>query len=530
MPPTSPRANYATKNVKPSDVVLVAVPGAKELVVVPTYAGQLLPTHRFVMKLGNSIAVAEALAFTSEAASAAEERAKQLEARIADLHTIVGPVTDNRALPFVAYMERISSAQGGSFGRIAEHVKSGAYTEQDVSQLIGMVYPNLARGVSRKLKGVRLEETEIRKALKDYIVRGELSQYLFELLKGVVDARFNAVPEYNNLTAELAGINPASAVSGLEAAIDSFKLGNALGTVNVFGQEFDLAEALQAVLGVKPESCMLITADTDVQAKIDAGLLDMLRYRASDGARGIPEEVRPFYKPVVWLGRIITLFDITLRNMLIIYAQENQELHGLLHDVLSRRKQTFNYGLFMRALFPEGHKPILTLYPDERVLVKGEEGIAEKAVKLVQNGRTEILGIVSKQLGIPEGQIRFEELIELQAQIMHILPMPLYVCADMSRRMELGIVKTRNNRRRLTPLERMLLTRYEESERSLQRDFATDPLSAVTLSNEVADGAIKFFGEEFGFVRQVSRISERPAIRVIGPAKHHAHRAHWKNA
>ena len=85
--------------------VLATLLCAKEPVITPTYAGQAPKGSQVVMQLGQPKAIAQALA--GEALYAAEESAKQLEVRIAELHGIVGPVWDNRALPFVTYLERV---------------------------------------------------------------------------------------------------------------------------------------------------------------------------------------------------------------------------------------------------------------------------------------------------------------------------------------------------------------------------------------------------------------------------------------
>lgn len=514
-----------------SQHALAVVPGATALILTPVSPMQLSSAHQIVATLGNSLAVAQQLA--PQSAYAIEEKAQQLKARARELEPVVSPVLGNRAMPFVAYLEKVGE-RGGSFAAIAAKVRRNEYAAQDVSQLIGIFYSHFAQGVQRRLKpnelNGQLNERELKEALKAFIAGGELGQRLWELLKTVVDARFNAVPEYLSLAAQLRDLNPDAAVSELESAVEGFKTGKA-STPQIFGQPFNLEQALESSYGRRLGRYFIRTIGEMFDGEANDGKgasqpLAPFTFKASSGISGVPEELRQHYRPVAWLSKLVTLFDVTLNAMIAAYVSKNEELHSILHEVDSRRGVTFDQGLFMRAIFPSNNKPIMALYPDVRIALKGEEEAAQRCVRLIQEGRASIPKAVEQHFGVPESHVRFEELVQMQAELMQLLPMQLYSSAALkwiiSRSSALPMRLTLREASSLTLEDvkiyakkhlskhgsaqvqqiRALLVQYESLEAQLTKDFAVNVAAATTITEETLRDSAELFGMQLGFVRE----------------------------
>ena len=124
-------------------------------------------------------------------------------------------------------------------------------------------------------------------------------------------------------------------------------------------------------------------------------------------------------------------------------------------------------------------------------------------MEIIRNNRSEIPSVAAEYVGIPQEQIKFEELVALQTQLMQLLPFSVYVCADINTRIKYDINEAKKHRAHINQEERILLSRYEASERQLQNDFGVTHKKVTSPTESTLEEAIKLFGEEFRFIEKI---------------------------
>ncbi|MEK0338040.1 MAG: hypothetical protein QQN41_11460, partial [Nitrosopumilus sp.] len=322
-----------------------------------------------------------------------------------------------------------------------------------------------------------------------------------------VDPIFDNYIQYTTLNNKLQQRDQNSDVNGLEQAliqaVEAIKSGNALQEdIEFGGSRINVHQYLQQLIGTEPKRQFLCRIDDVVEGESTDGLIAPSQYKVANNMN-VPEELKPYYIPIDKFGQIITLFDRALITLLASYADENQEIVDIDKEIYSRNGKGFNPSVLMRAVFPGNHRPTLTLYSDARIQITKEEEDVRRIMELIRNGREEIPRVVAKHFDIPEEQIKFEELISLQAQLMYLLPFPVYVCADTDSRMSQYIEEAKKQRGRLTPEDRILLGKYEINDRQLQKDFGVNRKKITNITETTLDEAMNLFGEEFGFIQKV---------------------------
>jgi len=480
--------------VNPKQQLLVAVPGAKELRVTPTYANQVMPGHQIVMELGspNYVATAIMSKFRSNIENTLEE-----EKLLAQLETLGPEVevlktsTASRAQPFLRY-----AREKVSYDIVNKIQGDWELESKDIKNLVSLVYPILRKSA---------EATSfIKGSIRDYIRSGEADEQTLLWFASNVDPIFEKLVQYNKLNAKLQQINQDSDFSGLEQtlsqAIESIKNGNAKEEIEFGSSKINVYQELQRLISVAPGKQFLCRIDEVVEGENTNGLISPFRCNVSKN--NIPEDLKPYYIDVARFGQIITLFDRALSDMLVGYARKNQEIQKLCETCLKYGKDV-PPSVLMRAIFPEDHQPILALYSDLRIQIIVKEECTRRIIDIVRKGRAQTPRIVAEYFEIPEEQIKFEELVLLQAQLMQLLPFPVYVCAETNSRISYSIDEAKKHRALLTSKERILLAKYETNDGQLQRDFSVNHKKITSPTESTLEDAIKLFGEEFYFIEKL---------------------------
>ena len=373
-------------------------------------------------------------------------------------------------------------------------------SREEINEIINSAYDALRKNAKAT--------SEIKGALRKYIRGGEVDEPTLSWFAENVDPIFGKYAQYNAFNHKLQQIGQKSDVNGLEQAliqtVEAIKSGNAHQEEITFGSlGINVHQYLQQLIRTEPKRQFLCRIDKVVEGENMGGIITPFQYKAANGTN-VPEELKPYYMPVDKFGQIITLFDTALTNMLIVYADENQEVAKIIRELLSKNETEISKGVFMRAIFPQDYKPILTLYSNARIYIPKEEENIRKIMELIRNGREEIPNAAAKHFGIPEEQIKFEELVSLQTQLMQLLPFQVYICADADSRISYSnIYQAKKQRAQLTQKDRILLAQYEINDNKLQMDFGVNRKKITSTTETTLDEAMKLFGEEFGFIQKL---------------------------
>ncbi|HLD96765.1 MAG TPA: hypothetical protein VI934_00295 [Candidatus Nanoarchaeia archaeon] len=470
----------ASTGVDPFQQCLVAVPGSKELLLAVTYAGQLMPGYSVFMSLGNSSHIVEAILPVVEA-----EVVNQRERLAA---TQVDALSSNyrRAKPFLAYCDRERMRVST---KARENIERGQELSiKDMTELVNAVYDRLSSddGANGSTK----------KAIMGYIQKAQAAQATLSWFSHHID------PILGKLAAsyELEGGELERAVTG---SVDQIKTGAYNGKVALGGLD-DLnpivQDSMHGLTGTEPGRQFLATIDQVVNGESDKGLIVPLNPRISNHVE-IPEELRPHYIRTPELGRIITRFDRVIAAVLLAYAAENEQVQAIVQKLQSERR-TVPYELLMRAVFPEGHKPTLTLYSDEITGINYPD--MRRIVELVKEGRADIPKTIEKYFGIPKEEARFEELVSLQTDLMNLLPFAVYVCTGIYKLLSMSIPQARKHQAQLKQPQRALLRVFNAQESSLKRDFGVDSDSFKSPDAQTDGDIVRLFGDQFLFTKRIT--------------------------
>ena len=483
-------------------MVLVKIPCTEVFRVTDTYANQIQVGHQIFMKYGDSKKLAQAI--IPELASLLKAEELELEQLHEELKSL-GEEADElksdilkRAQPILDYAVSKGTIRYDEGNTI---LYSLDLEDGDLDDTVDLAYLALATSTEEP----RPDED----AIKSYIQTGEPDNPTIDWLATNLNPIYGKSNEYADVEAEMQKMEQNGykmMEQALVQTIDAIKAGDEYqDEVTVGDTRINVKEELRQFIGAEPGSYFLMTID-DVVVGIKSavsfdGLIEPFQYRGIKG-RSIPEELKHHYMSVASFGNIITLFDRAIAKMLIVYARENQEIKEISKSYSSQAILVSD-GLFVRALFPEDHEPILTLYSDARLkIAKDESGV--RMMEILRNERAKIPGRAAEYFGIPEEQIRLEELISLQSQLMPLLPMQVYVGVETDVRMQSLKMQPRRFRNKQGDKELIMLqARYSANNRRLQRDFNVNKDGIAKRKEAARVEAINLFGEEFGFVKDI---------------------------
>ena len=459
-------------------MVLVKIPGTEVFRVTDTYANQIQVGHQIFMKYGDSKKLAQAI--MPELASLLKAEELELEQLHEELKSL-GEEADElksdilkRAQPILDYAVSKGTIRYGEGNTILYSLDLGG---EELDKAVEDVYLALATSTEEP----RPDED----AIKSYIQTGELDKPTIDWLATNLNPIYGKSNEYVNLDAKLQKMEqngPKMLEQALVQTIDAIKAGDEYQDEVMVGDTgINVKEKLKQFIGAEPGSYFLMTIDDVVVGENKDGLIVPFQYRGIKG-RSIPEELKHHYMSVASFG--------------------NQEIMEISKSYSSQAILVSD-GLFVRALFPEDHEPILTLYSDARLkIAKDESGV--RMMEILRNERAKIPGRAAEYFGIPEEQIRLEELISLQSQLMPLLPMQVYVGVETDVRMQSLKMQPRRFRNKQGDKELIMLqARYSANNRRLQRDFNVNKDGIAKRKEAARVEAINLFGEEFGFVKDI---------------------------
>ena len=494
----------------------------------PTYANQVREGNQVLMTLGGVDALVSSylipLIKPDIDSRKAASNQKELEVRL-ELESlgpeaalnVVGMSTSTRAKPFLDYAWK-KGRFGSALHNIRAQISNNSLTSEGVTQLISTVYAILrSKGVTSQFKG----------KLEDYLVKGRFDDELLSKFEGEIDSAlgepvFKKVWQYNTLQDQLEqlqrakkqGDSLANLAQALGAEVAFITSGNKSEREMEFeGLNINVYQMLQQLVGTAPEKPFLLGIERLVETENLRGLVAPFRYTQSNGGN-IPVELKSHVLSTERMGKVVAFFDRTLMNTMLFYALGSDGVQPLFAELFDGRKGhdpiDVLSGILMRAIFPENHRPILTLYPDSRITLNSKNsGKINELIQLVRSHRAEIPGYIAKKLGLPEQDIRFEELVQLQSQLMQLLPMPIYTCVAIDREIQ-PMADAKRKLSTYDPGERARILIYDAQEKRLIRDFGITSKKITGQPLAAAEDAINLFGEEFGFAVNIMR--DAPAV------------------
>ncbi len=516
-------AGPVTAPFAPDMVVLARVPSTSR--VTATYLGQLAPRHEVVATLNPERIVDSRIlpALKLDLGGVVERERKGLESKRLEMEIrleslsnevagLVPPGDANaRIQPFIDFVYNSGRAGGGFYNVKNKIANNEPLSSKDVSSIVQQVY-----GL---LKAKREVPKAVEYALLDYVQKGEADDGLIGLLVQAINPVFGKITEYKALAIQLKEVEQAlqsrgtKGISDLNAARPA--LVRAVSEVvsgrkpaeelDACGLKVDVYLTLQQLTGTaEPEKPSLRSLEGVLKGGQD-GLFTPFGFKAAKGINGVPECLKQSYLPLRKLISVVTLFDIAIRKSLIAYALKNEEMQGICGENGSLLIYKIPGGIFMPAVFPENHKPILTLYPDERVVPKGKEDDVKHILELMARGRSDIPRLAAEYFGMPQDQIRFEELIALQTSLMQLLPMGIYACLSMSEKFPIPLSQAKKQRAQLHEDHRVLLQKYESIENVITKNFGTllSFNEFISVTEETGQLAEQLFGKEFAFASRI---------------------------
>ncbi len=473
-----------TTSFQPDLPVITSIPFTTSPTFTPTYAAQVKRWVQVISELGTTKGLA--VTILGEEPYKAQQ---QIVERIGQAEKDVGPLWQNRAAVFLAYLEehrKIAKSARPS----ADRIGSGQYSSQDLTQLLGTFFNN----ISPDLLG-DVAASHMRTRAKAYVQDGTLDDELTSMLT-LLDARHARLPEYVSLRTELESLNKsASPLSAIEAAVESYRQNpKSNPKVKVLGKEVDVSERLHA-LGVNS----MILVEEIVEGEIKDAPLSVVRFtpgRSYDLPQG------SYLLPVEGLGRVITLFDKLIRDIFIkALVNEKPRLQQLLNEAFKKRDP--DYSILMRAAFADDHKPTLALYPDFRVDIASPE-LRTELITTFRSQVNEISDLINRNA--PENPpLHFQDFLKLQSGLMELLPMPLYSMAAVSSQ----FADIRTSMQRIgayKPEARVHLMSYQSNERKTQKDFRATIASVTAVNKSTPKQAMDLFGKRVEFLKGLELI------------------------
>ncbi|MBI2580267.1 hypothetical protein HYV85_00485 [Candidatus Woesearchaeota archaeon] len=510
-------AAYSNASGLPEQPGLAVVPFTRSLAVTPTYLNQIPPGYQAAAELASADRVVAALMpkLSSQLNTRVEEKQIELKLQIEALEAKVSELSSSigRARLFLDYARNTSHVGGAlhSFsGTLEEKARTGSsLSSKDLTPLVESVYNALRRNHGAT--------SAYKERIRQYIASGEAGDETLHFLAVAFTQAgkpvLNELLEYRGKLKQLQNSNSRSLDTALREteealtqAVVAIKSGMASpAAVEMDGLRMDVYQTLQQMIGVsgvRPERQFLCGIEHLVEAQ-SGGAVAPFHFKAAAGINCIPDQLKPAYLPVERFGQIITLFDEVLDKTVVVYARRNEKIQALGKAMISKTGKGLLSDLLRRGLLEE-NSATLALYPDGRVLVPNAEDLSRKIIELVRQGIPEARRIGAEYFGVPEEEFRLEELAKLQSQIMQVLPLQVYVCADIRSRFGEPMQEVKKHKRHyMQPKWIMLLAKYESNEKQLQRDFNVTIERLFRFTDSTAGEALSLFGQEFSFVRQV---------------------------
>jgi len=514
---------------------LAVVPGTKEFRVTPTYVGQMVPKHQAVMTLGDSREVAAAITDKYRPQLEAREQYREgIEYLFEMMGVEVNTLNVNiprRSSPFLNYAFREGKIDYSEIKRIRdaielapqdlEHIANHYDEEYDMSGANRKIVRELASSVGEDFDEIfepvydaiivmaGATDSDI-KAIKDYILTGEADEKTLDWIAENVDPAFNKFNSQRVLGDYLEQLGEGNYIARLEESvvqiIEDIKLGNAYQSeIEIADLVINVDQDLYDLTGLKPASYFILTIDDVVEGENPGGLIVPIKYNHQKGTN-VPDELKQYFMSVERLGHITTAIDFVLGWLFTPYLLKSQEIKDQYKEIISNTRPNILRSALFRAIFPDEHLPTLTLYPDGRMERSSWKDNIDRIIEIVRNDRAGIIDEAESYFGIPKEQIKFEELIALQVQLMHLTPFPFYRCADLDSRLPDSIKDTKKKRRRLPGGELLSLLAYEESDKQLKHDFNTTLDDFKVSSGPTFADVTGLFGDDFDFLKEVKGV------------------------
>ncbi len=535
------RANYSTteKTAKPSDVVLVEVPGAQRLAITPTRIGQLYsssdsqwlyPDIGMLMSLGNSKNVAACIAekfpwLSEQVRESCDGRLLEIKTRLEILRVEAGAQRLSLAARVQLFLDYAAAKEiSGIPYDISDKVKRGGQLNRDEASAV-------AREVYFYLKREKGAASFVREGIRDYLAGGEAGERSMRFLATAVSPIFgkeadnyaeNAKEqatlesEARQATSQLQQLTELSeimqkgngqaadskrleaivqAASAIKAGKTSPESAAVTDRTNFYSLVYQM---IWLLTGAEPGQHFLCGIDDASQKGTGNGMLVPFVFKAANGTN-VPEGLIQHYLPAQDFASYLMVLDGAITNILLAYLHE------------SRGENTgtaIHVGLVRRAISPK-NLAVQIIYPDELVTIQGKptltSQVAERALTRFKNG--EIAALAAKHIGLTEKELcqtNLETLVSLFDQAAPILPVDVYQLVSNYALLNM----LRDQFQRVQQQE--IAVRYNSIENKAKRlMLALQDTFGINL-NEMkdympkAERTIALFGEgKIGFIRPV---------------------------
>ena len=492
-----------TSSIDDKLVVLVKVPGTLELRVTPTYADQVFPGHEVVMTYGDPRYISSTIVnkIKSSLEAALEEEKFGLEVEIDGLRERASKLSESRAARaklFLDYASREKLRVDYGVARIIERGGDENLKKDQINPIVSRVYAHLSSktGVPSSFKD----------KMRDYILSGIADEEAFQVLAQNIDPSFGNISRYNyllnlvkQLNGRLAAVKDTSNLEqSISRAIEAMKSGQAYQKeIDFNGLRIDLREELKKLVGLEPAQYFLLPIDGVVEGKSENGLTIPLRYDSKTG--NIPGELRPYFLSTTRFGQIIALFDHALGKMLEAYGHKDEEMESIARTVRSQSGRNFERGVFIRAVLPQDYKPSIVLYSDARLQIPNQRENLERIMEICRRNIFGLPRAVAEHFKMVEEEVKFNDLLLLQIQLMGLLPMPVYEAIEFSVRHS-NIHEDLKHVARLRPEYRLAALRYQLQAQRIKGTFGADLAQIVKVSESTLTEARQLFGDQFSFI------------------------------
>jgi hypothetical protein len=387
--------------------------------------------------------------------------------------------------------------------------RNEALTQKDLMGIVSQLYSMI------KATGSTPKEVEYR--IPDYLLKGDTTPSVIDALNRAVPA-FKEASEYKALLSQKAELSKQKAAMAdmhqlrnkLIYVVGNIAKGSTKEVVEVGSVKLDVYKKLQDIAGENPVKPRLVSKEG--QGKV----FSPIKFAPSIGISGLPKELGEAYHPVQEISQVVTLFDSVIRKILVVYSLKTDEIRQVDERGQSLILQGLSGGMFMPFLFPKDHVPTSILHnlnniPDDR------KSDASAMIFALINNKQGIAQAVADDFKVPAEQIKLEELITLQAQLMDLLPVQFFQAWSIYRHFFNIFNKpiSEYNLHMLNEPGRIRLNRYNAYEKELKDGFNVG-LETMFAAGKKTYGLVDdIFGQGFNFVKDVTDAEVQTTKGVI---------------
>jgi len=496
----------STEAVNLDQTVLVLLPGTIRPAVLPTYARQLHPGVKVLLRLGNekNIFAAHLLPFlgsVDENILAAKRR--ELDSLHSQVEAFSGGIW-KRASGFFTYLSSNHLIHGKLYPIMERHRRQAPLTNKDMTPLVEAIYGSL-----RRTAGATASHKQ---KIRTYIQSGEYDTQVVEWLARVLDPTFGLFLRKSALTTEIQELENQTR-SRHDPTLEK-DLGSALEQIKA-GKPCD-----REILGVNVQNWLEKIVGCGVQRRFFVEIREVKEGLSRNGCLVLEslrnfkdsKEPAPKFIPLDKFSSIVSALDRALSQIVMVYANADPAMDAMY------RGHVIHSGLLIRAFLGETNA-IRTLYPEHVVGIPNNPGLNEALIAKARQAYEEgLMGrLCAEHYGLEEDALRdgLQRTVLALQRILPLLPFEVHRLVDaLEARIQLQKMADKlqasgglsMNHRQVQNLRANIgtqIARGQQITRSLKANFHMDPSKMFYLDDSLMDEIEVLFGHELGFLRSL---------------------------